>query len=248
MPILCSRIARPPHRAERACSRASQAVRSLVLSLAALAAFSLSAHAEISGRATVIDGDTIAVEGTDARIRLYGIDAPESQQTCDAADGKRYLCGSRAADALAEIIGRNGRVQCFEEDRDRYGRIVAECLTQGNVGVNAAMVSSGWAFEYVEYSDGRYSRDEESAKSAKTGMWAGKFVQRWDWRRGERIPSEDRAPGSRKEQAEGTQAAQQQSCKAVSTCEEAVQMWCGGYSRADGDDDGVPCENVCSSG
>lgn len=41
--------------------------------------------------------------------------------------------------------------------------------------------------------------------------------------------------------------AQRRSCKAVSTCEEAVEMWCGGYSRADGDGDGVPCENVCSS-
>ncbi|MEZ0171155.1 excalibur calcium-binding domain-containing protein [Microvirga sp. TS319] len=34
-------------------------------------------------------------------------------------------------------------------------------------------------------------------------------------------------------------------CKSVSTCEEAVELWCGGYSRADGDGDGIPCENVC---
>lgn len=37
------------------------------------------------------------------------------------------------------------------------------------------------------------------------------------------------------------------SCKQVSSCEEAVEMWCGGYQRADGDGDGIPCENVCSS-
>jgi hypothetical protein len=36
-------------------------------------------------------------------------------------------------------------------------------------------------------------------------------------------------------------------CKTVSTCEEAVQLWCGGYSRADGDGDGIPCETVCRS-
>lgn len=41
--------------------------------------------------------------------------------------------------------------------------------------------------------------------------------------------------------------AQARSCKAVSTCREAVTMWCGGYRRADGDNDGIPCENVCSS-
>jgi hypothetical protein len=36
-------------------------------------------------------------------------------------------------------------------------------------------------------------------------------------------------------------------CKTVSSCEEAVALWCGGYSRADGDGDGIPCENVCGS-
>jgi hypothetical protein len=39
---------------------------------------------------------------------------------------------------------------------------------------------------------------------------------------------------------------QRLTCKSVSTCEEAVELWCGGYSRADGDGDGIPCENVCS--
>lgn len=34
-------------------------------------------------------------------------------------------------------------------------------------------------------------------------------------------------------------------CKQVSTCEEAVRLWCGGYGRADADKDGIPCENVC---
>lgn len=43
------------------------------------------------------------------------------------------------------------------------------------------------------------------------------------------------------------QFAQRRSCKAVFTCEEAVIMWCNGYRRADGDGDGIPCENVCGS-
>lgn len=36
-------------------------------------------------------------------------------------------------------------------------------------------------------------------------------------------------------------------CKSVNSCREAVELWCGGYSRADADRDGVPCENVCGS-
>jgi len=37
------------------------------------------------------------------------------------------------------------------------------------------------------------------------------------------------------------------SCKQTNSCEEAVALWCGGYSRADADKDGIPCENVCHS-
>ena len=36
-------------------------------------------------------------------------------------------------------------------------------------------------------------------------------------------------------------------CRAVSTCREAVLLWCGGYRRADADHDGLPYENVCRS-
>ncbi|WP_319518737.1 excalibur calcium-binding domain-containing protein [uncultured Martelella sp.] len=36
-------------------------------------------------------------------------------------------------------------------------------------------------------------------------------------------------------------------CGQASSCAEAVQHWCGGYRRADGDSDGIPCENVCKS-
>ena len=36
-------------------------------------------------------------------------------------------------------------------------------------------------------------------------------------------------------------------CKSISTCQEAVELWCGGYRRADGDHDGIPCETVRSS-
>jgi hypothetical protein len=50
-----------------------------------------------------------------------------------------------------------------------------------------------------------------------------------------------------RERLQGLQFAQARSCKAVNSCEEAVRMWCGGYKRADGDNDGIPCEKVCSS-
>tara|TARA_B100001105_G_scaffold173331_1_gene139669 strand:+ start:118 stop:360 length:243 start_codon:yes stop_codon:yes gene_type:complete len=36
-------------------------------------------------------------------------------------------------------------------------------------------------------------------------------------------------------------------CKQMTNCQDAVMLWCNGYSRADGDNDGIPCENVCRS-
>ena len=38
---------------------------------------------------------------------------------------------------------------------------------------------------------------------------------------------------------------QAKTCKQVHSCEEAVELWCGGYRRADRDGDGIPCENIC---
>lgn len=43
------------------------------------------------------------------------------------------------------------------------------------------------------------------------------------------------------------QMAQRASCKAATSCQDAVAMWCGGYRAADADGDGIPCENVCRS-
>ena len=89
----------------------------VVLSVASAA---LSA-AEISGNATVVDGDTLTIGET--RIRLHGIDAPEARQSCRRG-GVDWLCGAEATETLRNLVVERV-VTCFETDRDQYGRTVA---------------------------------------------------------------------------------------------------------------------------
>ena len=138
-------------------------------------------RSDLSGRARVIDGDTIEL-GT-ARVRLFGIDAPESAQSC-LARGQRWPCGGEATRALAKRIGSRA-VMCEERDRDRYGRIVAVCRVEGE-DVNAWMAARGWAFAYRKYSTS-YVAEEAAARAAQRGIWQGDVVAPWDWRRGERL-------------------------------------------------------------
>ncbi|MBF9234613.1 thermonuclease family protein [Microvirga alba] len=143
---------------------------------------SLSAQAQpIAGQASVIDGDTIEIAGT--RIRLHGIDAPESGQICQDARERNYRCGQQAAFALADWIGR-ATVSCEPRDTDRYGRVVAVCRARGQ-DMNQWMVRAGWAIAYREYSQ-EYVPDELTARRARAGLWDGTFVPPSEWRRGRR--------------------------------------------------------------
>jgi endonuclease YncB( thermonuclease family) len=136
---------------------------------------------QIAGQASVIDGDTIEISGQ--RIRLHGIDAPESRQTCQDAAGRDYRCGRKAAFALADWIGR-ATVSCEPRDTDRYGRVVAVCRARG-ADINRMLVRQGWAVVYREYSRD-YVSDELFARQARAGMWAGAFIPPSEWRKGQR--------------------------------------------------------------
>jgi endonuclease YncB( thermonuclease family) len=106
------------------------------------------AHAEVSGPALVIDGDTIEISGE--RIRLHGIDTPEANQTCLNDFGKRWQCGQEATLALKALI-RDHSITCKGAERDKYRRLIAVCFAGLN-DLNAEMVRQGWALAYRKYS------------------------------------------------------------------------------------------------
>lgn len=131
----------------------------------------------LMGRASVIDGDTIDIHGT--RIRLNGIDAPESRQTCEA-NGANYRCGQRAAIALSDFLATRV-VSCEQTGTDRYRRVLATCSVDGT-DMGGWMVSQGWAIAYRKYSVA-YVQVEEKAQAEKRGIWAGTFLNPEQWRR-----------------------------------------------------------------
>lgn len=128
---------------------------------------------DISGFATVIDGDSLRIDGSE--VRLVGIDAPEGRQTCQRG-GKDWDCGEEARRQLQMLIGGQ-RVTCRSVERDKHGRYLGRCEVGGKA-LNATMVESGNAVSY-----GSYRSEERAAKAAGRGIWSGTFQMPREWRR-----------------------------------------------------------------
>ncbi|WP_212612125.1 thermonuclease family protein [Sphingomonas lacunae] len=124
----------------------------------------------IAGQAEIIDGDTLHVAGE--RIRLHGIDAPESQQQCQRA-GANWACGEESTRQLEALVGERS-VRCEARDVDRYGRTVAVCRA-GSLDLGQAMVQTGMAVAFTRYSTD-YVADEQGARAGTRGLWASSFV------------------------------------------------------------------------
>ena len=133
--------------------------------------------ARVTGEVRVVDGDTIVLAGI--RVRLEGIDAPESGQTCPRRWLGDWACGTVATNALARMIeGR--QVVCESRGPDKYNRMLGICFADGR-DVNAAMVREGHAWAFVKYSRS-YVREEAEARAAKLGIWQAPAQPAWEYR------------------------------------------------------------------
>lgn len=137
-----------------------------------------------SGDARASDGDSLWV-GRD-RVRLLGLDAPELDQVCWRGDGAEWPCGGAARSRLAEMLAR-GDVVCAPEGQDRYGRTLASCAVVGS-DLGAELVRAGLAI-----STGGYGAEEAAARTARRGLWSGRFVDPKEWR--DEGPQADPGPG-----------------------------------------------------
>ncbi|WP_165234732.1 thermonuclease family protein [Aquisphaera insulae] len=162
----------------------------LILACWALSAKAADFPARVVG---VSDGDTLTVlvaGNREVKVRLYGIDAPETAQDF----------GSRAKQAASEMsFGQQVTVR--EVDRDRYGRTVGEVILPDGRSLGKEMVRAGLAWWFWRYApdDWELAGLEAEAKAAKRGLWnqAG-AVPPWDWRSGQGVPVTSGVVGNRR--------------------------------------------------
>lgn len=125
----------------------------------------------------VIDGDTFSWNGK--TYRLWGIDAPEKDQSCRRPED--YQCGATARSYLRSLIDPATLACEIKSRAKKETRIVALCRVDGE-DLAQLMVSAGWAIDYKFFSKGYYAAAEADARSARRGLWLAAHTGRSDTR------------------------------------------------------------------
>ncbi|MDD2646484.1 MAG: thermonuclease family protein [Patescibacteria group bacterium] len=125
----------------------------------------------------VVDGDTIDVDldGKTERLRLIGIDTPET------VDPRKVVqCfGKEASDKAKEIL--NGKMVSLESDktqgeRDKYDRLLRYVYLEDGTMFNRYMIAEGYAHEYTYQSNpykyqAEFKETEKQAREQNKGLW-----------------------------------------------------------------------------
>lgn len=147
----------------------------LALALAIFVAFSCPAYADLAGQViNIADGDnmTVVIDKKWVRVRLAGIDAPETNQPF----------GMRSRKSLSDLCFWQ-HVVVTPEGKDQYGRMLAK-VRCGDVDAGTEQIKRGMAWVYKRYAkDSSLNSTEEEAKTAKRGLWADPYARPpWEWR------------------------------------------------------------------
>ena len=176
------------------------------------------------------DGDTIRVRqsGRAVTVRLACIDAPETAQSPHGQQARSYL-------QQRLPVGREVRLEV--KTTDRYGRSVAEVIS--DININLALVEDGQAFAYRQYLSGcdakEYLDAEYRASRRRYGVWQVEdgITRPWDFRKGRSsaVIPDGTTPGGRRYR-----------CSEISSHDKAQELLRQGHSYLDGNGDGEACK------
>jgi endonuclease YncB( thermonuclease family) len=181
---------------------------------------------------SVGDGDTLRVRAGDRAItiRLACIDAPETAQSPWGQQSRAYLL---------QRLPRGRKVNIQPHTTDRYGRTVAEVIS--DISINLVMVEDGQAFAYRRYLSGcdakEYLDAEYRASRHRYGVWQvdGGITRPWEFRQAHTtaVIPDGSTPGGRR-----------YSCQAIGSYARAQQLLREGHTYLDGNGDGEACEGL----
>lgn len=132
----------------------------------------------ITGRAFIIDGDTLKINGI--KVRLVGVDAPEISQKCKT-HGHVENCGEIIKLRLVQATDSKD-VTCYKHGNDFYGRFLGECYIE-DTNINKWLLREGLAVYYYNKDFKSYKILETLAREEKLGLWDSEFQNPKEYRK-----------------------------------------------------------------
>lgn len=114
----------------------------------------------------VLDGNHFYLNNF--HYKLYGIAAPDIDETCLDKSGNEWPCGESAKLLLDSLIIDDATL-CVAKAVTDDGICISECSVNGR-NINAVMVQSGFAKVNTNETD-KYTSEESYARSTKLGIW-----------------------------------------------------------------------------
>jgi len=130
----------------------------------------------------VIDGDTVIL-ADNQRVRLIGINAPETDHPRYGKKGQKY--GNESKAYLKGMVEKKEvRLESGDESFDRFGRRLAYLYLPDGTFVNRKMVETGNAEVFRKFPF-KFRKEflelEQAARANKLGMWGERPPSFWDW-------------------------------------------------------------------